>query len=626
MRYFFSLMLLLRLQVLEAQFSIATPVIHQGAYAITDTVFMDPNGSDDAPGSFSEPVRSFDVAVQRLPFGIEGINGGNAYGLILLKEGHYITTGGFHQFVNTWQNGEVFKNVSIEGLGDVSIGGTADEFATGHLLQLSGSHIFIRNLRLQFSTGIGILLGRNSLDGRQHNVLIENVTVDSVGSFSMLLRNVDTILVRNCSSLYSSRPGADELTSPCQWPSGIKFYNSTESTIHDSEIAYTRGEGLNFQNCVKGQAYRNRLHDNGLNFYNENSARISFHHNLIYNTPGIGPDYWRNCPADTDVIWASGGILIANEGSCDEGNFPVFQDCATRCSFPDEIFLNVDSLFVYNNIFQNTGNAIGFWEGATSIAGVNCIRNVFIFNNTMIGTLGMPGVTSTGFVSLFFPGYNFLFNSNYSYLQNVRVNNNIFTYDTDEYPQMKPVNMVFHPLHPGPMDITFDGNLWVQDHAYTGPSDLIRPTLTGSSSLLTDSLSAITPCFENMDWIYARHTLFPFLTSDYAYNPRSSITTNVGAIEYDVDCMPVSSETIQTLKSDFEIYPNPCYSCNTLYVRNLTENSHYTFDLFSSMASHVTSGTLEGNRIMLSTNLPAGIYFVVINGDGFSAVRRIVVF
>src|SRR5688572_5559594 len=238
MRFILPLSFLFLQFSIVAQFDIAIPVIHQGDYTITDTVYMDPSGSDDAPGTFAEPVKTFDVAVQRLPYGIAGINGGNAYGLVMLKEGDYILTDGFHQFVNTWQNGDVFKNVSIEGLGEVTIGGTVDEFATGHLLQLSGDHIFIRNIRLQYATGIGILVGRNSVNGRQQHVLIEDVVVDSVGSFSMLLRNVDTILVRNCSSLYSSRPGADALTSPCQWPSGIKFYNSTESTIHDSEIAY----------------------------------------------------------------------------------------------------------------------------------------------------------------------------------------------------------------------------------------------------------------------------------------------------------------------------------------------------------------------------------------------------
>mgnify|MGYP000122277149 CR=1 FL=1 len=628
MRYIILLLSFLFLQVdLIAQFNIAEPVVNQGPYTITDTVYMDPQGNDDASGTFSQPVRSFDVAVQKLPFGTPDINGGNAYGLIMLKEGHYSTSGGFHQFVNTWQNGEVFKNISIEGIGKVTIGGTVDEFATGHLLQLSGSHIFIRHLRLQYTTGIGILLGRNSPDGRQHHVLIDDITVDSVGSFSMLLRDVDTILLRACNSLYSSRPGSDDLTSPCQWPSGIKFYNSTECTIHDSEIAFTRGEGLNFQNSRNGQAYRNKLHDNGLNFYNENSARITVHHNLIYNTPGIGPEYWRNCPADTDAIWASGGILIANEGSCDEGNFPVFEGCATHCSFPEETFLNVDSLFVYNNIFQNTGNAIGFWEGATAIAGINCIRNVFIFNNTFMGTLGMPGVSPTGFVNVFFPAYNFLFNSNYSYLQNVRITNNIFTYDNETYASLKPVNMIFHPLHPGPKDITFDGNLWVEDHPYKGPDDIVRPNLSGTTWLLTDSLSSITPCLENMDWVYSRPPSFPFLLSDdYGYANRQPALTNVGALEYDYDCMAVSSASISSSTSWLEIFPNPCYSCHTLTLRNLPEDKQFTFTLFTSMASLVASGHLEGNHIALGKELPAGIYFILIVGEGSQAVKRLVVF
>ncbi|MBL0007915.1 MAG: T9SS type A sorting domain-containing protein [Saprospiraceae bacterium] len=90
--------------------------------------------------------------------------------------------------------------------------------------------------------------------------------------------------------------------------------------------------------------------------------------------------------------------------------------------------------------------------------------------------------------------------------------------------------------------------------------------------------------------------------------------------------MPVSSETIQLSTSTIDLYPNPCYSCRSFFVRNLPEDNQYTYDIFSSMSTLITSGKIEGNQIMLSTNLPAGIYFVVIHGDGFSAVRRIVVF
>ena len=52
-----------------AQFSIALPIVNQGNYAITDSVFMAPNGNDANPGTFALPVKSFNAAVQKLPFG-----------------------------------------------------------------------------------------------------------------------------------------------------------------------------------------------------------------------------------------------------------------------------------------------------------------------------------------------------------------------------------------------------------------------------------------------------------------------------------------------------------------------------------------------------------------------------
>jgi hypothetical protein len=72
------------------------------------------------------PVKSFDVALQKLPYGTAGVNGGNAYGLIMLKPGYYETATGFQQYINRWTNGNGgFRNVSVEGMGDVTIGGTA---------------------------------------------------------------------------------------------------------------------------------------------------------------------------------------------------------------------------------------------------------------------------------------------------------------------------------------------------------------------------------------------------------------------------------------------------------------------------------------------------------------------
>lgn len=600
-----------------AQFEIQTPVINSGAFAITDTIFMDPNGEDSNPGTFALPVKTFSVAVQKLPYGTAGVNGGNAYGLIMLKPGHYQTAGGFHHRVNHWQNGNVFKNISIEGIGQVTIGGSKDEFASEHLLSLSGDHIFIKNIRLQYSTGIGILLGRPaSSNGHQKHILIENVIVDSVGNFSMLIRDTDTVLVHNCSSLYAARPGYDTVASPCQWPSGIKFFNCLDATIHDCEIAYTRGEGLNFHNSRRAEAYRNLIHDNGLNVYNDNSSKLSIHHNLIYNTPDIGTTYWRNCPADTHPTWSGAGFLIANEGACGAGNLPVFENCVTKCILPDEAYPNVDSMFVFNNILQNISEAFGFWQGVTDIIGVNCIRNVFIFNNTIIGVLGMEGTAAKGIIDLFFPNYNILFNNGYSYMQNVHISQNIFTYDTLEYPQLHPYRAVINNFHPGPMDINFHENVWVKSFSSISDSDIVRNNLPGKTYHLIDSLQSIIPCEDNPEWVFSAQKN-ELLTDDYRMLNRNSPMTNAGAIEFDSDCLTTSliSKKKPTDESIY-VFPNPCFNCQVINISGLYENRNYTYSIYSIQGIQVQKGSIFSGRTIKTPSGLSGLYILEIEREG----------
>lgn len=77
------------------QFNIPSPILNVGNYLIADTVYMDPQGSDSNLGTFSSPLQTFTAAVQMLPWGTAGINGGHAYGLIMLNPGFYQTTSGF---------------------------------------------------------------------------------------------------------------------------------------------------------------------------------------------------------------------------------------------------------------------------------------------------------------------------------------------------------------------------------------------------------------------------------------------------------------------------------------------------------------------------------------------------
>ncbi|MDV7392599.1 hypothetical protein RZS08_14630, partial [Arthrospira platensis SPKY1] len=152
-----------------------------------------------------------------------------------------------------------------------------------------------------------------------------------------------------------------------------------------------------------GEAFDNVIHDNGTNIYNDNSKNLIIRNNFIYNTPGAEA-FWRTCPADTHPILPPAGMLIANEGACPEGQAPVFQDCATNCFVTGDLFPNVDSVFIFNNIFQNVGSVILFWEGVTSILGINCIRNVFVYHNTCLSALGDEGAAnSRGLIDFYFP-------------------------------------------------------------------------------------------------------------------------------------------------------------------------------------------------------------------------------
>lgn len=605
-----------------SQFNIPEPIINTGQYLITDTVYMDVNGNNSNPGTFTQPVKDFSTAILKLPWGISGINGGRAYGLIMLKSGYYETPQGFQQDTNNWQNGSVYKNISVEGLGEVIIAGGPNFSTTNPLLVLSGDHIFIKNLKIKYTTGIGLLIGRNT--PRQRNVLIDGVEVDSVGSFSMLLRSIDTVVVKNSSSYYSSRPGNDMLTSPCQWPSGIKFLGSSDCSIRYSEIAYTRGEGLNFQNSVRCSAYRNKIFNNTLNVYNDNSSKLMIFQNLIYNTPGTNPDYWQTCPADINTNWAGTGILIANEGSCFNNGNPSYVNCQTVCTAWTNTIShpNVDSMFVFNNIFQNTGKAIGFWQGVITTLGYNCIKNVHIFNNTFIGALGMPGAGNNGFITAFFPDFNFLTQANYSNIQDVTVTSNIFTYDTAAYVNMQPYTRNFATNHPTPNGITLSNNLWVKQHNFLGTGDEVRNNMSFSTYILNDSVYSVVPCSQNPYWIKNTAPAFAFLNTDYLGFPRDPQSTNVGALEYNVSCEITGTEEIKTDLQKLIVYPNPCKDCIKLHFANLTQDMH-SYIIYSLLGEELIKGEITDNSVEIDASLK-GIYIIVVKSRNKQFIEKVI--
>lgn len=597
-----------------SQWEIPEPELGAGNYSISDTIYMSPTGDDSAPGTAEAPVKSFDVALDLLPFGVEGVNGGHSYGLIMFYPGHYFPDNGFRQSVSRWKQGNTYKNVSVEGIGEVRLGGTPTNFSEGHLLLLLGDHIYVKNLDMAYCDGIGLLLNRNPDDGRQHNVLIDGVRVDSAASFSMLLRNVDTITIRNSGSFHASRPGSELLAFPCSWPSGIKFFACSQARIHDSEIAFTRGEGLNFHNSFLGEAFDNRIHDNPTNIYNDNSAKLSLHHNLIYNQAEESDDFWRTCPADTNPTWAGAGLLIANEGACDRGNFPVFEQCQTRCSLPDEIYSNVDSVFVFNNVMQNVGSAFRFWQGVTDIPGGNCIRNVWVFNNTILGITGDAEGRNGSVVSFFFPSYNILLDNFYGYMENVEIHGNVFAYDPESGVDLKAVRSVFHDFHPRPGGFTFSQNVWVEDHSFVNDG-IVRPNLPTEAPLFFDAENALFPCDARPEWIHSVTSILPeLLTDDFLRRSRSESGTNAGALEYMENCSLNSAESL-VQDRPFAIFPNPCKLGESLSIQSNSGEGPYQYQLFRIDGVHCGAGQLTiGGQIPISSDLQSGIYYFLLRG------------
>jgi hypothetical protein len=349
-----------------------------------------------------------------------------------------------------------------------------------------------------------------------------------------------------------------------------------------------------------------------------------FHENLIYNTPNIGSQYWRGCLADTTAIWSGDGILIANEGSCSTGSNPVFENCSTKCSFPTVYFPNVDSIFIYNNILQKVGSGISFWEGVTSIVGINCIKNVFVFNNTFIETMGMTGSSNSGFVKFFFPSYNLIANSFYGSMENIQIFNNIFTFDTLTYASMQPFKKTLHPNHPTPNAISFSNNLWIKTHPSLGLGDEVRSTMPVSSYSLLDSVNSITPCSDQSYWVKAVSVTMPFLTSDYLGQARTSPTTNVGAIEYKLDCSDLGLNDFATTIEKPLLFPNPCLSCNSVRISNLPQDKVLSYVVYNSLGLEILTGVLKNNSF--ETNLlPSGVYYVQLRGESKSPFQKLII-
>ncbi len=538
---------------LIGQFNIISPTINDSSHPISDTIYMSPVGNDGNQGTLTNPVLSFSKALSLLPFGKPGIQNGHAYGLIIMQAGTYIAPTGFSQYLGDWKNGNTYKNVSLEGMGKVIIRGPKDSSAGNHLLFLRGDHIYVKNLTLRNGKVHGLLMAGDA-DRHCHDIRIENIDTDSVGGFGLLIKNGEKIEISGCNIMRSAQLNSENLKTVCNWPSGLKLLGCKNFRVHHCRVGFSRGEGLNYQNSLNGEAYSNILHDNTSNYYNENSKNIIIRNNYFYNSAEGQNTFWRGCPADTGLKRSPCAILLANEGSCHNISLGgTFENCSIKCAAPlatTEYYPTIDSIFIYNNVMQDVGSALDFWEGSTLIPGINCIKNVFFFNNTSIGFLGY-NTSQQPIINAQFPYYNPIINT-YSRLENIKIWNNIFSVDKVVYPKLRGYVAVFSPLHPSASVIDFSGNLWNYGYSNKTATDSVNTSIPGSIAPVTNNqFNALVPAKTNLALRQYSRAFAHTPTMDFYGKSRQS-GTNVGAFEYD----PTLNNPSVKHKSSL-LFPNP---------------------------------------------------------------------
>lgn len=626
------LILLFLAELSIAQIQVDSPRINASDCPITDTIWAAPWGDDQNPGTYEAPVRSIARAARLLPFGTAGIRNGNAWGLIMLAPGRYEP---YQQTATDWKKDNTYKNISIEGMwhhpqtgmGSVTIGGLPTQPAESHILRLQGDHIYVKNLRIRCGKGIGVLINPdNGLERRVQNVSLENLDIDSVGNFGILGASCERIEITGCKVWKSAQYYQDKLTAPCQWPSGLKVMDCVHARVALCRVAYSRGEGINFHNCLNGEAFNNMSHDNTSNFYNDNSKNLLVHANYIFNTRSGEQNYWRGCPQDTGFKKTPPGILIANEGACNGGSLPgpVWDNCRTRCSSPTRFIDNVDSMFIFNNVFQNVGNVISFWEGSTQIIGVNCIRNVFVYHNTSIGTMG-DALFGEGLLYFYYPSYNPILNT-FGRLENIQIFNNIFSYDATTYSRKRPYQGVFANFHPSSNVPDLNGNLWNIEHNNMGQEDTFHSSMPAQIEgylfggefgdvrpFRAEDFLEILPCPDHYYFIKKGISGPLKPVKDLDNLPRMSSGSNVGALEFREGCFIESTHQVSHLRR-LKMYPNP--ADQRIHLRSSSPVLS-AYSISDAQGRLISQGELENGSADIS-QLPPGIYILrAETKDGF---------
>ncbi|MDW8418494.1 MAG: right-handed parallel beta-helix repeat-containing protein [Chitinophagales bacterium] len=596
----------------SAQFSVTQPTIPTPTY----TIYLAPNGNDANPGTISQPKKTFHNAINAIPFGQPGVNGGNAYGEVVLLSGHYYPKGNqnFEQSNSQWRTYvggvPVYKNISIRGIGDVVIHG--DSLNTMQTIYLVGNGVRVRNIKIKNAPGHAIFI-KGDYHNYHKNALVDSVEVDGAKQFGINIEAFDYVLVknavvRNTCLAHQNEPPANN----CSWASGLRAMYANHVTIQNCTIYNNWGEGLVTSNGEFVVVKDNVVYDNySANIYCHSISKGIYSHNLIYNTDST---YWRYCVGGNGR--AASGISCANEFSCEQGCLLWTNSCGSKvtcCALANDgqnyqpvQFKQLDSIYIFNNVILDA--EIDIWDAFSNFIHYANISNFFIHHNTIIGIAGASGLNKAPIML----GLNNFF----VWFSNLNIFSNIISFDTSLI-NNKPF-IVHVPNN------TCNGN-WQSEIKLNQNRWRVMPNTAGvnisadnANSQLPpytpfNDLSNITPNSQNAHLVQFG-SLPPYVTDDFFHLSRMS-NTNIGAIEF-------QNTTSQPMQNGFDDELVSIYAANGhLYF-------HSSLHVMSAIATDLNGRVLSSSEqepvnAMNINHLPQGLYLVYFTTeDGRTFVRK----
>lgn len=579
-------------------------------------VYLSPTGNDANPGTMALPKKTFFSALDKIDFGIPGINNGQHFGEVVLLPGDYYpkATSPFVQNENQWRktiNGYYgYKNISICGIGNVVLHGDSLGQNT-QMIYLLGSKIKLHNIKILNVPLHGIFCHGSAIS-HQNDISIDSINIDGAVDFGILITGYNRVLVEYCTVSNTCLRNEHEKDMLCQWASGLRADNCSNVTFRNNKVYHNWGEGINTSLSEYIYVHDNLVYDNySVNIYAHSASRAIYSHNLIYN---IDSAYWRYCYNGKGF---SSGISIANELTCTNACFFWSNTCGSLISCCSETdydhplltFVNykqVDSVFVFNNILL--GSDISVWDAFSNFASYANLSNIFICCNTSVNVFGSNDAAKA-LLSIIL-GTPFV---NYN---NINIQSNIFSVD-----QSKPNTSVFIAAAPNGIcngdwltKLNNTNNVWSELPLIAGfDFSMDKEQVFLPKIIEINEIDKLIPGNDHPELIYSSQ-LLDFIKDDYFHNPRKSVT-NCGAIENSS-----VTETENNLAKEFSIIisPNPVSNVvNIITLNKLSQVNIYdsTGKLFFKTKA----------KIFNCSNWCSGLYLIeIIDSNGHISSMKVV--